>query len=694
MNQAVARHDIQHHRSTIVLIWVVAGLLLAVTWWHIAKQVDESERRELMAASRDLANLTRVSQEHADRTLHSADQVIRFVQARYLELGTKLDLIRLTEQGIIDAENFPQVGVIDEHGIYILANRPIAGRLDLSDREHFKVHVGTPSDQLYVSKPVLGRATGKWSIQLTRRINLPDGRFGGVVVLSIDPGYFTRFYSELLLGQKGLSTLVGTDGFVRARHPGEGEAYGADLSATPLFDRLRAGATSGTFTAGSPIDQVTRLLHFRRLTRFPLVVVSGMAVNDVLANHRRTREALVLQASAVSLLILVLAASLTRYLTRIRRELTARIAAQEQVQERKEQINAILALSPDGFVGFDAGLRVKYVNPAFLQMTGAEGQAFEGMVEADFMAWLSSRCEDASALAGILARQAHDPSSRDTIVIRQGKRVLQVRYRAAHAQTVSRILYFRDVTHETEVDQIKSEFLSTAAHELRTPMASVYGFAEVLATQPLGETEREEFIQIILEQSGNMSRILDELLDLARMEERRGKDFKLAQLDLQALVRDIIRAYKQPPDRPAPELQSSAAPTQILADQGKLRQALLNVLSNAYKYSPGGGPVRLELVDRGVGPRRMAGVRIVDQGIGMTPEQSGRVFERFYRADKSGKLPGTGLGMSIVKEIIELHHGSIELQSAAGKGTAVTLWLPAPATEAAAGADVGAGAPA
>jgi len=676
----------QSHRRTIAVIWMIASLLVLMTWWHIVRQVAESEYRELTSAGRDLANLTRVSQEHADRTLHSADQVIRFVQARYLELGTRLDLVRLTEQGIIDAENFPQVGVIDARGIYILANRPISGRLDLSDREHFKVHVDSKGDQLYVSKPVLGRATGKWSIQLTRRISLPDGSFGGVVVVSIDPGYFSRFYSELRLGQQGVSTLVGSDGIVRARHPDVDQSQGADISTSPLFARLQAGERAGSYRSVSPIDKIERLLHFRRLARFPLVVVTGLSIDDVLANHHRNRDALVLQATMVTVLLLVLAASLTRYLTRVRRESLARNAAQDQVLERTEQINAILALSPDGFVGFDSASCVKYVNPAFIQMTGSEGQTFEGMGEAEFVAWLSRLCEDAAALPGILAQQPAQGLVRDKIVIRQGKRVLQVSSRVGQTHMVSRILYFRDVTHETEVDQIKSEFLSTAAHELRTPMASVYGFAEVLATQDLTQDEREEFVRIILEQSGNMTRILDELLDLARMEARRGVDFRLAPLDLQALAQEIVRSYRHPDGRAAPELVPTDAPMRVAADQGKLRQAILNVLSNAYKYSPSGGPVLLKFLERGDGPSRQLGLSVTDYGIGMTPEQLDRVFERFYRADKSGQLPGTGLGMSIVKEIIELHGGQIDIASLPGQRTTVTMWLPAEAARAQAAA--------
>jgi len=122
-------------------------------------------------------------------------------------------------------------------------------------------------------------------------------------------------------------------------------------------------------------------------------------------------------------------------------------------------------------------------------------------------------------------------------------------------------------------------------------------------------------------------------------------------------------------------------PLPVCIDLNKMRQALGNVLSNAYKYSPDGGPVAVRLVAGpppapGSGVTPTVGIEVRDSGIGMTAEQLARVSERFYRADASGNIPGTGLGMSIVKEIIELLGGRLGLASEPGKGTAVTLWLP------------------
>jgi PAS domain S-box-containing protein len=360
-----------------------------------------------------------------------------------------------------------------------------------------------------------------------------------------------------------------------------------------------------------------------------------------------------------------------------------------ELNERSEQLNTIFALSPDGFVSFDRAQHVTFANLAFLRMTGLAASDIHGLHETDFSEQLARLCLTSARFAGVAALRAarqkasdsgDEAQSRRHLVELSGPggRVLEVSIRMAEGSTISQVLYFRDVTYEMEVDRMKSEFLSTAAHELRTPMASIFGYSEVLLMQEFDKEIQNELLTTIYRQSGLMASIINELLDLARIEARRGKDFVLERLDAQAVVAEAVAGYKPPAGRDGPVVDASAVPLGIQADRNKMQQALLNVLSNAYKYSPQGGEVRIvcrpgAADDSGVNRVCM---EISDTGIGMTPEQLGRVFERFYRADTSGKIPGTGLGMSIVKEIVELHGGEVTLASTPGAGTTVKLWLP------------------
>jgi signal transduction histidine kinase len=214
-------------------------------------------------------------------------------------------------------------------------------------------------------------------------------------------------------------------------------------------------------------------------------------------------------------------------------------------------------------------------------------------------------------------------------------------------------------------------------------MASIYGFSELLLSQDFDAEDQRDFLSTIFRQSELMVSIINELLDLARIEARRGKDFVIARFDLRALIDEIVAGFKPPGDRASPQKPAADGPLWVSADQSKMIQAISNVLSNAYKYSPEGGPVKIEFITPeqsatalAGGPGPTIGIRIIDSGIGMSQEQLSRVFERFYRADTSGKIPGTGLGMSIVKEIVELHGGRIDIQSETGSGTSVSLLLP------------------
>lgn len=351
------------------------------------------------------------------------------------------------------------------------------------------------------------------------------------------------------------------------------------------------------------------------------------------------------------------------------------------LRERGAQLDAIFALSPDGFVSFDSAGRVGFVNPAFCRMSGLAEHEVLGVDEATFSRRLARLCSPQSGFAGLAALRAasaepckpHAPQPRQQLELTGvGHRVLEMSLRQAGTPEVSLLLWFRDVTHEVEVDRMKSEFLSHAAHELRTPMASIFGFAELLKTRPVPDARRAEMLEIIHRQSIAMTKIIDELLDLARIDDRRGKDFHFQPVDIAELVRGVVADFGVPAGRQAPAAVLPGGLRAVRADPGKLEQAVRNLLSNAYKYSPDGGEVTVTVFD---GDDGRIGVQVADEGMGMTAEQVSHVFERFYRADASGNIPGTGLGMAIVKEILELHGGEAVVNSIPAVGTTVTLWL-------------------
>ncbi len=348
-----------------------------------------------------------------------------------------------------------------------------------------------------------------------------------------------------------------------------------------------------------------------------------------------------------------------------------------RLHERSEQLDAIFALSPDGFVSFDAEHRVTYCSPGFSRLTGLSREMVVGLEEDVFLQRLRQRVQKTGRQGDLdrLRDAAHGGERVTVHLARPENRVLSVALHVGRAQAVSQVLHLRDVTRETEVDRMKSEFLAAAAHELRTPMVGIYGYSELLFTRELPPERAKSLLGRIHRQCEVMVSILNEMLDLARLEARQGSDFVLAPVTMDEVVDAALSDFAPPPERAPPWRVPGGASLRSEADKAKLQRVLRNLLSNAYKYSPAGGDVVVRVVQDV--PRQRVGIEVEDHGIGMTAAQLQHVGERFYRADASGAVLGTGLGMSLAFEIAALHGGEIALRSTPGEGTVATLWLPA-----------------
>lgn len=357
-----------------------------------------------------------------------------------------------------------------------------------------------------------------------------------------------------------------------------------------------------------------------------------------------------------------------------------------QLQRAQQlELNALLELSPDGIIAFNRdGLRT-HANASLQSMLGPLLQEGGDRRLAEFDARLGAATAQPERYVSCLVLA---DGSRDTLeLVRPRPMTLQRAVRdvqGADGTAAGRVLYLRDITHEAEVDRMKTDFLSTAAHELRTPLASIHGFTELMLVDEVPATVRQEMLATMHRQSTLLVKLVNELLDLARIEARAGKDLRIETLALTPLLREIVHGFHVE-EQGCQVVMTLAEPSPwVNADRAKLTQAVLNVLSNAGKYSPAGGSVSLELATRAGERGPETGIRITDRGIGMSPEQLSRIYERFFRANPGGVIPGTGLGMTLVKEFMELMGGEVAVESALGEGTTVTLWLPSASVHAAA----------
>ena len=186
-------------------------------WWGVvaANQLITDNNR--LDASQDAANVARVFEEHVARAIRETDKTLLFLRAIYQDRSEDFSLARWTNEKEFKSELVVQFAQIDANGMMVQSNvGTLNKKVDLSDREHFKAHLDTADDRLFISRPMLGRVSSKWSIQLSRRLSARDGSFAGVIVGSIDPAFLAKFYEGIELGAGGMTTLVGYDGIVRA----------------------------------------------------------------------------------------------------------------------------------------------------------------------------------------------------------------------------------------------------------------------------------------------------------------------------------------------------------------------------------------------------------------------------------------------------------------------------------------------
>lgn len=459
------------------------------------------------------------------------------------------------------------------------------------------------------------------------------------------------------------------NGIVIAEVEGGGERV---VYTNPAFSRITGYAGWELIGGSCRVLQGEADRHQPGLRRLGAALRAGEPITEVLHNRRKDGQGFY---NELSLAPVRDAGGRLRHYVGVLSDVTDRVRAEQAMAERGARLEALFALSPDGFALFDAGGRWVHANQAFFALSGWNPAVLgQGWDRARFDAELAAAAEPEAAAAadgGALAGHLQ--------LIRPQRRILAWTERHAavvHGAAGETLVHFRDVTRETEVDRMKSEFLSTAAHELRTPMVSIFGFSELLLRRPVPPARQREVLEIVHRQAALLVRLLNELLDLARIEARQGKDFCIGPHEAAGLLREAVEAFCVPEGREPPDLRLPAPGWSLMVDPDKTRQALLNVLSNAYKYSPAGGPVAVD-VQVEPGPPARLGLRVRDHGLGMSPAEQARVCERFYRADPSGNIPGTGLGMSLVREIVELQGGRVALQSAPGQGTEVCLWLPA-----------------
>jgi two-component system phosphate regulon sensor histidine kinase PhoR len=246
---------------------------------------------------------------------------------------------------------------------------------------------------------------------------------------------------------------------------------------------------------------------------------------------------------------------------------------------------------------------------------------------------------------------------------------------------VGMLIVINDVTAIRRLEKMRSEFVANVSHELKTPIAAIKGFAEtLLAGAAKDPVTAEAFLKIIFDESNRLDRLVMDILDLSKMESKRVPLF-FSPVHLRDFVDETMGMLGHTADAKKITLANQVPNSVIIeVDEDRLRQILLNLISNGINYSPGGGKVTVsaDLYTNPEDGKEWAQVVVEDTGLGIPKKDVPRIFERFYRVDKarSRVSGGTGLGLSIVKHLVELHNGSIQVQSTLGVGSKFIFDLP------------------
>lgn len=241
-------------------------------------------------------------------------------------------------------------------------------------------------------------------------------------------------------------------------------------------------------------------------------------------------------------------------------------------------------------------------------------------------------------------------------------------------EKVGTVFVHRDMTKEFEVDRIKSEFVSTVSHELRTPLASILGFTELLMNRKLKEERQKKYLTTIYNESKRLTSLINDFLDVQRMEAGK-QTYEKKYVELLPIINQVVENQRVSTLNHKITCVSDVKKSVILGDKSKLEQVFTNLISNAIKYSPNGGEIKVRLYN----DKEYLKVSIQDEGLGIPDGSLDKLFVKFYRIDNSDRrsIGGTGLGLAIVKEIMKGHDGEVSVDSVYGKGSTFTVAFPA-----------------
>ena len=345
-----------------------------------------------------------------------------------------------------------------------------------------------------------------------------------------------------------------------------------------------------------------------------------------------------------------------------------------EISSEKSKLNAIIKHMEDGLVAIDGKGEIIHYNPSFLSLLNLKEK---DILEKSYDKVIDDYSKDLEY--GAILQKSMSTSNESIIFNNNKKRILKASpalFRDEAGRISGAIVVFQDITESQRLEEMRKEFVANVSHELKTPITTIKSYSETLLCGALEDKEiAKNFVQVIENEADRMASLVKDLLQLSHMDFEKVV-WDMDHVDLKEIVSDSVKKlevyFNDKNQRLSVEHVEQKIP--IYADRGKIQQVIINLISNAIKYTPENGriKIRTQIVDK------KAIFIIEDSGIGIPREDINRIFERFYRVDKgrSRAQGGTGLGLSIARNIIKQHKGSIRVSSELDKGSVFTVFFP------------------
>jgi diguanylate cyclase (GGDEF)-like protein len=421
-------------------------VIIAMLWAGVILKYSEDVQGDKREAERGNQNFAMVFEENVLRSIGEIDKALLYLRRSIETRKDITDFNTIANTTDVLSEIIVQVAIIDAAGIMRASNvgQQPAPPLDLSDRDHYKVHVNSGEDRLFISKPVIGRASGKWSVQFSRRFLNADRTFAGVVVASLDPEHLTKFYEKIDFGALASISLIGSDGVVRSSGgTAGGFALGQDLNASTLFAHMRAGSSTATFEDSNRSHGEPRLITVRKVKGHPLWVSVSTNQSEIYKSSWSDFQLHTLAALALTLAILMAVERILR--------------TEAKARHKADQLQLTLENMSQGIMLVTKDLQIPIINGRCGELLGLPPEFIEHSPRFDQLVEFQARNRelgvagpsgaDAPEHAGTI-----DASDKFTICERSMPNGTVVEVRSGHLPDGSFVQTFTDVTKRREAE--------------------------------------------------------------------------------------------------------------------------------------------------------------------------------------------------------------------------------------------------